>query len=92
MPKVTSYTRSRIESLYNQGLRPAKVFKELSNEGLKVSFASVTQIIKKIPDTGSTKNLHRFGRPTKLSVEAKSFIEDKMRKNNEATSRQIKKN
>lgn len=91
MPKVTSYTRSRIESFYKQGLRPAKIFKELSNEGLKVSFASVTRIIKKIQDTGSTKNLHRSGRPTKLSVEAKSFIEDQMRKNDEATSRQIQK-
>ena len=75
MPKVTSYTRSRIESLYNQGTHPAKIFKELSKEGLKVSFASVTRIIKKIQDTGSTKNLHRSGRPTKLSVDAKSFIE-----------------
>ena len=86
MPKVTSYTRSRIESFYKQGLRPAKIFKELSNEGLKVSFASVTRIKKKIQDTGSTKNLHRSGRPTKLSVEAKSFIEDQMIKNDEATS------
>ena len=91
MPKVTSYTRSRIESLYNQGSRPAKIFKELSKEGLKVSFASVTRIIKKIQDTGSTKNLHRSGRPTKLSADAKSFIEHQMRKNNEATSRQIQK-
>ena len=77
-PKVTSYTRSRIESLYNQGLPPAKVFKEFSNEGLKVSFASVTRITKKIQDTGSTKKIHRSGRPTELSVEAKYFIEDQM--------------
>ena len=47
MPKITIYTRSRIESLYNQGSRPVKIFKELKEEGLKVSFASVTRIIKK---------------------------------------------
>ncbi|KAK2556943.1 hypothetical protein P5673_020765 [Acropora cervicornis] len=38
-------------------------------------------------DTGSTKNLHRSGRPGKLSVEAKSFIEHQMRKKDEATRR-----
>ena len=91
MPKVTSYTRSCIESLYDQGFRPAKIFKELLKEGLKVSFASITRIIKKIQDTAFTKNLHRSGRPTKLSVEARSFIEHQMRKNDEATSRQIQK-
>ena len=73
MPKVTIYTRSRIESLYNQGSRPVKIFKELKEEGLKVSFASVTLIIKKIQETGSTKNLHRTGRPAKLSEEEKNF-------------------
>ena len=91
MPKVTSYTRSRIEALYNQGFRPTKIFKVLSEERLKVSFASVTRIIRKIEDTGSTKNLHRSGRSTKLSAEAKSFIELMMRKNDEATSTQIQK-
>ena len=91
MPKVTSYTRSRIESHYNEGSRPAKIFKELSKEGLKVSFVSITRIIWKIQDTGSTKNLHRSGRPMKLSVAAKSFIEHQMRKNDEGTRRQIQK-
>ena len=91
MPKVTSYTRSRIESFYNQGSRPVEIFKELTKEGLKVSFASITRIIKKIQQTGSTKNLHRSGRPKKISEEAKAFIEDQMRKNDEETSSQIQK-
>ena len=90
MPKVTSYTRSHIESFYNQGSRPVEIFKELTKEGLKVSFASIMQIIKKIQQTGSTKNLHRSGRPKEISEEAKAFIEDQMRKN-EATSSQIQK-
>ena len=91
MPKVSSYTRSRIESLYNQGSRPVEILKKLSKEGLKASLASITRIIKKIQDTGSTKNLHRSGRRTKLPMEAKAFIEDQMRKNDEATSSQIQK-
>ena len=91
MPKVTSYTRSSIDSLYNQGSRPVKIFEELKKEGLKVSFASITQIIKEIQDTGSTKNRRRTGRPTELLEEAKFFIEHEMKKNDEVTSNQIRK-
>lgn len=54
-----------------------------------ISYASVTRIIKKLRETGSVKNRPRSGRPTKLSEAAKAFIEQQMRKNDEATSKQI---
>ena len=91
MPKVSDYTRTRIELLHKQGLHPAGIFKSLKSEGLLVSLASVFRIIKKLQITGSVANLPRSGRPTKLSVDAKAFIDQQMRKNDETTSRQIQK-
>ena len=82
MPKVSTYTRTRIELLHKQGLHPAGIFASLKSEGLSVSFPSVTRIIKK---------LHITVRPQKLSIEAKAFIDQQMRNNDEMTSAQIKK-
>ena len=89
MPKVSTYTRTRIELLHKQGLHPAGIFTSLKSEGLSVSFSSVTRIIKKLRFTGSVKNLPRSGRPQKLSTEAKAFIDQQMRNNDEMTSAQI---
>ena len=75
MPKVCSYTGTRIELLYNEGLHPAEMFKLLKGEGLLVSFASVTRIIKKLQLTGSVAYLPPSGRPTELSEEANAFID-----------------
>ena len=63
----------------------------LKGEGLLVSFASVTRIIKKLQLTGSVANLPRSGRPRKLSVAANAFIDQQMRSNDEMTSAQIQK-
>ena len=45
MPKVTTYTRKRIESLLGQGLYPGAIFKELTTESLSVSYPSVARIV-----------------------------------------------
>ena len=63
----------------------------LKGEGLLVSFASVTKIIKEVRLTGSVANLPRSGRPTKLSLEANAFIDQQMQSNDEMTSAQIQK-
>jgi len=63
----------------------------LKGEGLLISFASVTRIIKKVRLTGSVANLTRSGRPTKLSLEANAFIVQQMQSNDEMLSAQIQK-
>ena len=85
MPKVTTYTRKRIESLLGQGLHPVAIFKEFKTESLSASYQSVARIVTKIKHTGSTENLARSGRPRKLNEAAKAFIESQMRKNDETT-------
>ena len=91
MPKVSDYTRTRIELLQKQGLHPAEIFRLLKAEDLLVSLASVVRIIKKLKTTGSVANLPRSGRPTKMSEEAKAFIDRQMRKDDEMTSHKIQK-
>ena len=91
MPKVSNYMRPRIELLHKQGLYPAGIFRSLKSEGLLVSLTRVSRIIKKLQTTGSVANLPCSGRPTKLSVDARAFIDQQMRKNDETTSQQIQK-
>ena len=91
MPKVTNYTRTRIELLDKQGLHPAGIFKLLKAEDLSVSLASIVRIIKKLKTTGSVANLPRSGRPAKLCEEAIAFIDQQMHEDDETTSRKIQK-
>ena len=91
MPKISSYTRTRIELFHNQGLHPAGIFKSLKSKGLLVSLSSITHMIKKLCLTGSVANLPRLGRPKKLSMEEKAFIDQQIRKNDKMTSAKIQK-
>ena len=42
MPKISSYARTQIELLHNQGLHPAGILKSLKGEGVVVSLSSIT--------------------------------------------------
>ena len=61
MPKVSSYTRKRIQALDEFGLQPIAIFKQLVDEGLRVSYPSVARIVNKVKLTGSIDNLARSG-------------------------------
>ena len=91
MRKYSNYVRTQIELLYNQGLHPAGILKALKGEGLVVSLSGITCMIKKLRLTGSVANLSRSGRPKKLSVEARAFIDQQICKNDEMTSAKIQK-
>ena len=91
MLKYSNYVRTRIELLHNQGLHPAGILKTLKGEGLVVSLSGISRMIKKLRLTGSVANLPRSGRPRKLSAEARAFIDQQMRKDDEMTSAKIQK-
>ena len=63
----------------------------MKKEELVVSFATVTRIIKKLKLMGTTDKGKSTGRPRKLNDEARTFIEDQIRKDDETTSSQIQK-
>ena len=91
MPKYSNYVRTRIELLHNQGLHPAGILKTLKGEGFVLSLSGITCMIKNLHLTGSVANLPRSGRPRRLSVEARAFIEQQMCKDDEMTSAKIQK-
>ena len=91
MPKISNYTRTRIELLHNQGFHLAGIFKTLKSKGLQVSLSGITRLIKKLRLTGSVADLPRSGRPKKLSMEARAFIDQQMCRNDETTSAKIRK-
>ena len=91
MPKISNYTRTRIELLYSQGFHPAGIFKTLKSEGLQVSLSGITRLIKKLRLTSSVANLPRSRRPKKLSMEARAFIDQQMRRNDKTKSTKIRK-
>ena len=91
MPKYSNYVRTRIELLHNQGLHPAGILKTLKGEGLVVSLSGITRLIKKLRLTSSVANLPHSGRPRKLPVEARAFIDQQMCKNDEMASTKIQK-
>ena len=91
MPKVSIYVRKRIQALHLEGLQPKAIFKQLGEEGLSVSYPSVARITNKVKLTASIDDLPKPGRPRKLNLVARDFIEAEMRRNDEATSRQIQK-
>ena len=89
MRKISNYTRTRIELLDNRASIQLEYLKPC--EGLQVSLSGITRLIKKLRLTGSAANLPRLGRPKKLSVEAKAFRDQQMRRNDETTSVTIRK-
>ena len=52
MLKVSSYTQKRIQVLDEFGLQPIAIFKQLVDEGLRVSYPSVARIVNKVKLTG----------------------------------------
>ena len=56
-----------------------------------MSLSGITRMIKKLRVTDSVANLPRLGRLRKLFVEARTFIDQQMRKNDEMTSAKIQK-
>jgi len=79
----------RIQSLHEQNLYPVEIFKTLKGDDLADSHQSVARIINKLKPT--TNDLPRTAQPRKVNLEAKAFIKEQMRRNDETTSREIQK-
>ena len=91
MPKYSNYVRTQIDLFHNQGLHPAGILKTLKGEGFVVSLSGISRMIKKLRLTDSVANLPRSGRPRKLSVEARAFVDQQMHKDDEMMSAKIQK-
>ena len=77
----TSYKKLRILHYHAQGYKPYTIAKVLeTNEGLKLSRFGVAKFLKHYEETGTIKRKPGSGRPSKVSSEIKSIVDEQMKK------------
>ena len=92
MGKLSLYARSRVVSLSMEAnLSVIAVTRILAKKGIKVSCMSVSRFLKCYCASGSLHDAPRSGRKCKLSEEQLTFIDEKMKENDELTSEELMK-
>ncbi|CAB4007133.1 Transposable element Tcb2 transposase [Paramuricea clavata] len=92
MGKLSQYARNRVISLRMANNSIVNIVRILQEEdGIKTSRTSVSSFIARYQRTGSIDDAQRSGRKSILSEEDVSFIDEKMKANDELTSGEIQK-
>ena len=92
MGKLSQYARNRVISLRIANNSIVNIVRILQEEdGIKTSRTSVSSFIARYQRTGSIDDAQRSGRKSILSEEDVSFIDEKMKANDELTSGEIQK-
>ena len=91
MVKLSQYARNRVISLSMANTSIANIVKLLEEDRIKTSRTSVSAFIARYRRTGSIDDAQRSGRKSILSEEDLSFIDEKMKANDELTSGEIQK-
>ena len=90
MPKLSLYARQRIVTLYfTKGVNVTNIAKLLKEEGIKVSRSAVSLFVSRYKKSGSLQDANRSGRKSKITNEHLNFIDNKMKENDELTSKEI---
>ena len=90
MPKLSRYARQRVIALYSAGISLTKIAKLLEEEGIKALRSAVSLFVSRYQQTSSFQAAKRSGRKCKLKSEHLEFIDNKMKENNELTSKELK--
>ena len=86
-PKVSSYIKQRIVSLYKNKRSYNEICRIIfSEEKFKVSRQAVSFIIRKYNTTRTTANRLKSGRPSTVTLEMLDFIDNAMEEDDELTS------
>ena len=81
------YVKRRILHYYQRGLLPPTIAKRLEEEGtIKTSRTGIAKFIKKFKTTGSIARTPGSGRPSKITSEIKTIVEERMREDDETTA------
>jgi transposase len=90
MPKLSLYARQRIVTLYfTKGVNVTNIAKLLKEEGIKVSRSAVSLFVSRYKKSGSLQDANRSGRKSKITDEHLNFIDNKMKENDELTSKEL---
>ena len=75
--------------LYQNGFKPPKIAKILSEEGLPGSREEIHKFLRKFQETGCLNRHPGSGRPSKLTVEIQRLVEEQMKQDDETTAYQL---
>ena len=82
--------RNSIISLRNSGQKSVTIRTILEEEGIKASRLAIGQFLSHFKKTGSINDAPKIGRKPLIGQAELSLIDDKMRENDELTSRELK--
>ena len=87
----SSYKQQRIIRYLRLGFKSSTIAAFLLREGLQVSVSGVAYFIKKYKATASISRKPGSGRPTKITLEILSIVEQQMQDDDETTAVQLQK-
>ena len=85
----SDYKKQRIIYLHAQGHRPPTIEKMLQQENLRCSRVGIHKFLKVYHATGSIARQPGSGRPSKVTAEIKTIVEQQMRLDDETTAHQL---
>ena len=90
MGKLSRYARERIVSLYSNNVSVTKITELLAEEGIKASRSAVSLFLSRYGQSGDLNDAPRSGRKKLLNEAHVSFIDEKMKENDELTASELK--
>ena len=90
MGKLSLYWRRRVVSLSKGNMNVPSIVRVLSEEGIVVSQTSVSKFLKRYRQSGSLLDAPHTGRKSKILKKHLSFMDEKMKANDELTSEELK--
>ena len=85
----SEYKLQRILYYSLQGYKEPTISRLLEEEGLRASRVGIAKFLKKYQQTGSISRRPGSGRPSKITSEIKTLVEQKMRADDETTAVQL---
>ena len=85
----STYKRQRILCHYLEGRKAPTIAKLLEQEKLKASRVGIAKFLEKFRETGSIGRRPGSGRPSKVTAEIKTLVEERMRLDDETTAYQL---
>ena len=90
MGKLSEYARKRIISLRSSETTQTRIEELLEEEGIKTSRSAISLFLSCYSKTGDIGDTPRSGRNAKLALQVIAYMDEKMHKNDELTSQELK--
>ena len=88
-PRLSMYARKRIRQLTRVDATVAEILNALRKEGISTCRQTVWRMQRHIEEHATIEPLPKSGHPTKLSANALQLIKNSMRRDDEATAKEL---